>query len=149
MKLAISLLLLSTAALAQHDHHEMAVGYIPIDVLQRPVEIRKGVGTVNEKVTTNSAQAQTFYNQGVAYLHSYVWLEAARSFHQALRLDPNIAMAYVDSRASDGTRRRTGRARRDHRAKTLAAAVMPASGRQSASPSAPCKSIAWPISATS
>src|SRR5258705_986939 len=28
-------------------------------------------------------------------LHSYVWIEAARSFNQALRLDPNLAMAYV------------------------------------------------------
>src|SRR4029453_17612562 len=27
------------------------------------------------------------------YLHSYVWLEAARSFNQALTLDPNLAIA--------------------------------------------------------
>jgi len=36
-------------------------------------------------------------------LHSYVWLEAARSFHQSLRLDPNIAMAWIGlSRAYTG-----------------------------------------------
>jgi len=28
-------------------------------------------------------------------LHSYVWIEAARSFNQALRLDPKVAMAYL------------------------------------------------------
>ncbi len=42
---------------------------------------------------TTSKDAQAFYDQGLAYLHSYVWLEAARSFQQALRLDPNLAIA--------------------------------------------------------
>ena len=32
-----------------------------------------------------SPEAQRFYDQGLAYLHNYVWIEAARSFHQALR----------------------------------------------------------------
>jgi len=53
------------------------------------------VGPVHEKVTTSSPEAQKYYDQGLAYLHSYVWIEAARSFNQALRLDPKIAMAYV------------------------------------------------------
>jgi tetratricopeptide (TPR) repeat protein len=46
-------------------------------------------------VTTASAEAQAFYDQGVAYLHSYVWIEAARAFRQALRLDPKLALAHV------------------------------------------------------
>src|SRR5262249_14126501 len=32
---------------------------------------------------------------GLAYLHSYVWLEAARSFNQALRLDPKLVIAHA------------------------------------------------------
>ncbi len=28
-------------------------------------------------------------------MHSFVWIQAARSFHQALRLDPNFVMAYL------------------------------------------------------
>jgi tetratricopeptide (TPR) repeat protein len=52
-----------------------------------------GIGIVREHVTTASSEAGAFYNQGVAYLHSFVWIEAARSFNQALRLDPNLAMA--------------------------------------------------------
>ena len=32
---------------------------------------------------------------GAAYLHTFVWIEAARSFHQALRLDPDLALAHV------------------------------------------------------
>lgn len=61
--------------------------------LVKPVALRKGVGTVSFKVTTSVKEAQAFFNQGLAYLHSYQRLEAARSFHQALRLDPRLAMA--------------------------------------------------------
>ncbi len=41
------------------------------------------------------AEAQRFYDQGLAYLHNYVWIEAARSFHQALESDANLALAHV------------------------------------------------------
>ncbi len=91
--------------LAQEDPHaaHMAVGYVPREILERALPIRKGVGAVTDKVTTSSNEAQAFYNQGVAYLHSYVWIEASRSFNQALRLDPKLAMAYVGlSRAYSG-----------------------------------------------
>jgi protein-disulfide isomerase/Tfp pilus assembly protein PilF len=46
-------------------------------------------------VTTSSTEAQAFYDQGLNYIASYVWIEAARSFQQALRLDPSLAAAYV------------------------------------------------------
>ena len=54
-----------------------------------------GIGVAHEAVTTSSAEAQAFYDQGIAYLHSYVWIEAARSFHAALRKDPGLAMAWI------------------------------------------------------
>ncbi len=84
-------------ALAQHQAHEAheAIGWVPREVLERPVPIRQGIGNDHEKVNTSSPQAQAFYDQGLAYLHSYVWVEAARSFHQALRLDPTLAMASI------------------------------------------------------
>ena len=47
-----------------------------------------GIGNSHEAVTTTSKEAQAFYDQGLNYLESYVWIEASRSFHQALRLDP-------------------------------------------------------------
>jgi len=62
---------------------------------ERPVPIRSGIGIAHDAATTSSADAQRFYDQGLAYLHSYVWLEAARSFNQALRLDPKLAMAHA------------------------------------------------------
>ena len=68
---------------------------VPREILERPVTIRQGVGSIHEKVTTSSPDAQAFYDQGLAYLNSFVWIEAARSFNQALRLDPNLAMAHL------------------------------------------------------
>jgi tetratricopeptide (TPR) repeat protein len=101
----ICVLPLATATLAQHEHHgdEDSVGWVPREILQRPVALREGIGKINDPVTTSSAEAQAFYNQGLAYLHSYVWIEAARSCNQALRVDPKLALAYVClSRAYSG-----------------------------------------------
>ncbi len=61
----------------------------------RPVPLRTGIGAAHSAVTTPYRRAQAFYDQGLAYLHSYVWLEAARSFNQAITLDPNLAAAYA------------------------------------------------------
>jgi tetratricopeptide (TPR) repeat protein len=90
-------LLLGVATFAQQSPHEghSNTGPVPLEILQRPVALRTGIGELHEKVSTRSPEAQAFYDQGLAYLHSYVWIEAARSFHQALRADPNLAMAYV------------------------------------------------------
>jgi protein-disulfide isomerase len=84
-------------ALAQHEGHggDDSVGWLPREILERPVHLRHDIGNLHETVTTTSAEAQTFYDQGINYLSSYVWIEAARSFHQALRLDPSLAAAYV------------------------------------------------------
>src|SRR5262245_38034776 len=62
---------------------------------ERPVALRSGIGAAHDAVSTTSKEAQAFYDQGLAYLHSYVWLEAARSFNQALRIDPKLALAHV------------------------------------------------------
>ncbi len=100
----LGLLVLAPLAFAQseapllHDHSvhmDKAVGYIPRDVLQLPIALRNNVGHVDDPVTTTDPEAQAFYNQGVALLHSYVWIDAARSFNQALRVDPLLALAHV------------------------------------------------------
>jgi tetratricopeptide (TPR) repeat protein len=76
-------------------HHDDDVGWVPREILERPVPLRPGIGNLHEQVTTSSPEAQKFYDQGLDYLHDFDWIEAARSFHQALRLDPSMAMAYV------------------------------------------------------
>jgi tetratricopeptide (TPR) repeat protein len=77
-----------------HSSHTPA-SPVPREILDRPVPLRSGIGTVHEKVATSSAEAQSFYDQALAYVHSFVWIEAIRSFHQALRADPNLAVAYL------------------------------------------------------
>ena len=94
---AVLIMTASTAA-AQDDPHAACAAaptYIPLELLQRPVPLRQGIGNSHEKVTTASAEGQAFYDQGLNYLESYVWIEASRSFHQALRHDPKLAMAYI------------------------------------------------------
>ncbi|HVS30731.1 MAG TPA: hypothetical protein VMS98_04665 [Thermoanaerobaculia bacterium] len=108
MRTTLLLLLMATALHAQEPdgscHAEgPPVGWVPQELMERSIPLRSGIGTVSERVTTSSPDAQKFYDQGLAYLHSYVWVEAARSFHEALRHDPKLAMAYVGlSRASSG-----------------------------------------------
>lgn len=79
--------------IAQHAGHRIPV--VPQELLERPVTRRAGIGSAHDDVATKSADAQAFYDQGLAYLHSFVWIEAARSFHQALRSDPTLALAHV------------------------------------------------------
>jgi tetratricopeptide (TPR) repeat protein len=82
-----------SAANSQHALHSIPA--IPQELLERPVTLRSGIGVVHDDAGTKNAEAQRFYDQGLAYLHNYVWIEAARSFHQALRLDPGLALAHV------------------------------------------------------
>lgn len=88
---------MGVTATAQHEAHQPSeqVGWVPRELLERPVPLRNGIGKVHEEVTTKSSEAQAFFDQGLAYLHSFEWIEAARSFHQALRLDPSMPMANV------------------------------------------------------
>jgi tetratricopeptide (TPR) repeat protein len=65
------------------------------ELVNRPVPLRTGIGLAHDEVSTSLKRAQAFYDQGLAYLHSFVWLEAARSFNEALRADPKLAMAHL------------------------------------------------------
>jgi tetratricopeptide (TPR) repeat protein len=80
---------------AGHALCAAGVSYVDPAILERPVPIREGIGRVSQKVTTSSRDAQAFYDQGLAYLHSYVWIEAARSFREAIRRDEKLAMAWM------------------------------------------------------
>jgi tetratricopeptide (TPR) repeat protein len=78
---------------AQHGAHRLPP--IPVEILERPVTLRTGIGRVHHDTSTRSNDAQALYDQGLSYLHSYVWIEAARSFNAALRLDPKLALAHA------------------------------------------------------
>jgi Tfp pilus assembly protein PilF len=65
------------------------------DIAHRPATIVAGVGSPHHAVTTQSAEAQAFYDQGLGWMHSYFWMESARSLHHALTLDEDLALAHV------------------------------------------------------
>jgi tetratricopeptide (TPR) repeat protein len=103
----------------RHAFHEIPV--VPAALLERPVPLRSGIGVTHDAVTTSSPEAQKFYDQGLEYVHDYIWIEAARSFNQALRLDPNLALAYVGlSSAYTGMNQSAATRRALQRAATLA-----------------------------
>ncbi len=84
------------AAQADDPHANCAkMGWVPQEILERPVALRSGTGNAHERVSTSSGPAQALYDQGLNYLHGYVWIEAARSFRQALRADPGLSMAWL------------------------------------------------------
>lgn len=68
---------------------------IPLEILGRPLTKRIGIGVAHEPVTTRSLEAQGWYDEGLAHLHSFAWLDAARAFNMALRADPQLAMAHL------------------------------------------------------
>jgi tetratricopeptide (TPR) repeat protein len=89
------LALTPATAYAQTSHASHRVPAIPQELLERTIPLRAGIGSAHDAVSTTSPQAQAFYDQGIALLHSYAWIDAARSFHEALRLDPSLAMAHL------------------------------------------------------
>lgn len=54
----------------------------------------QNLGNHRFPVTTTSARAQLFINQGMMLTYGFNHAEAARSFREAAHLDPNCAMAY-------------------------------------------------------
>ncbi|NOT61382.1 MAG: hypothetical protein HOP19_14285, partial [Acidobacteria bacterium] len=59
----------------------------------RPATLMEGYGQAHMTVTTKSPEAQAFFDQGLALLHSFWFYEADRSFERAAQLDPECAMA--------------------------------------------------------
>jgi tetratricopeptide (TPR) repeat protein len=95
---------------------------LPREVLERPLPLRTGIGVAHDVVSTRESQAQAYYDQGLAYLHSFMWVEAARSFHQAWRLDASLAIAGVGLSYAYAELNAPGEARSAlERARTLAA----------------------------
>lgn len=59
-----------------------------------PAKLMEGMGKVDFPITTSSPQAQAFFNQGVAQLYAFWFIEAERSFMQAAAIDPEAGMAF-------------------------------------------------------
>lgn len=87
----------------------------------KPATLMEGYGKAHMSVTTKSAEAQAFFDQGLALMHSFWFYEADRSFERAAQLDPECAMAQWGIAMSDINEERRNAAIK--RAKELAPKV--------------------------
>ena len=79
-------------ALAAQEHHHAAAKAAPAPAA-RPA-LLDGLGTHSYRITTRSALAQRFFDQGLRLAYAFNHEEALRSFREASRLDPQAAMAW-------------------------------------------------------
>jgi tetratricopeptide (TPR) repeat protein len=75
-------------------HISVACGLLLANPLYARESVYRGLGSYTRKVTTNSALAQRYFNQGLAWLHGFNYPAALRSFTEAAKLDPECAMAH-------------------------------------------------------
>ncbi len=67
---------------------------LPLVLIIAAAVLDKGIGFVHYPVSTKSAAAQSFFDQGMAYMYGFNHEAAIRSFQQASELDSNLAMAH-------------------------------------------------------
>jgi tetratricopeptide (TPR) repeat protein len=65
-----------------------------ISAQQKPAYLMDGLSNLHHPVSTENAEAQKFFDQGLRLVYAFNHEEAARSFHRAAELDPKLAMAW-------------------------------------------------------
>jgi tetratricopeptide (TPR) repeat protein len=88
MKAIILVLVLVSLTYAQHGHGSNNTPE------KRVIVLEDGLGKIDHPVTTKNAEAQKFFNQGLAYLYAFNHAEGIASFQRAAELDPTMAMAH-------------------------------------------------------
>ena len=61
---------------------------------ERVAPLLEGLGNHHHQITTDSPEAQRFFDQGLILSYGFNHKEAERSFREAARLDPECAMCY-------------------------------------------------------
>ncbi len=70
--------------------------------LHAPPKHYTGIGNYHRPVTTQSVEAQAYFDQGLAFLYGFNKEAACDAFKEAARLDPDCAMAYWGIAMADG-----------------------------------------------
>ena len=84
----VTLLLSAPIAIAQ-DPPELPEQYRdPIDLMAEVL------GTYAFEISSDSAEAQDFFNQGMQLMFAFAKADAVRSFREAWKRDPNCAICY-------------------------------------------------------
>jgi tetratricopeptide (TPR) repeat protein len=93
MRSLVMLVLLLIPATGQVCHKAHVTRDYKMTEMPAPPRIT-GIGDSHLQITTKSAKAQAYFDQGLNLLHCFWDFEAYRAFKEAARLDPNAAMAY-------------------------------------------------------
>src|SRR6266481_5385409 len=72
----------------------VAVASVSLAEEKLPGPLLDALGDLHHPVTTESKEAQRYFDQGLRLLFGFNHKEAIRSFRSAAQLDPNCAMAY-------------------------------------------------------
>lgn len=92
--LTLTACLIVLNASAQQDRENPVLGKDPRLTDGQIAPVLEGLGDHRHNVTTKSDRAQLFFDQGLNMAYAFNHHEAARSFKEAIRLDPDCAMAY-------------------------------------------------------
>jgi tetratricopeptide (TPR) repeat protein len=71
-----------------------AIALATCQMLAAKEPVYDGLGSYSRKVTTKSAEAQRYFDQGLGFLHGFNHRAAIRAFQQAAEFDPGCAMAH-------------------------------------------------------
>lgn len=93
LSFAVCFILLICSGQASGQHQDEYAPAFNVASLPEP-SLMKGIGTSNLKITTKSASAQVYFNQGLNLLHAFWDVEAYRAFREAARQDPNCALCF-------------------------------------------------------
>ena len=85
--LAMAVLVMAMGAPALAQEHA-------VSAKSKGPTLMAGFGDWHHPVSTENAQAQAFFDQGLRLIYGFNHDEAARSFRRAAELDPKLAMAY-------------------------------------------------------
>lgn len=77
-----------------HQHDPDALAADPRSAERRLAPELAGLGDNHFAVSTENAEAQAFFDQGLLLTYGFNHQEALRAFKEAARLDPELAMAY-------------------------------------------------------
>ena len=84
---AVAIVTLSTiACFGQHVAHQTA------PAPEKPVTLLAGLGSWRHPIATHNAEAQKYFDQGLALVYGFNRYEALRSFKKGAELDPTAAM---------------------------------------------------------
>lgn len=86
-------LVLGLGALAQEETHTHDDGHEMV-APDAPVPLFDTLGTHHHLISTDSDEAQKYFDQGLIFAYGFNHAEAVRSFEEAARLDPNCAICY-------------------------------------------------------